>query len=494
MIGLFHRAFVLYAALCPVPCQSLVLRVVWCLSYGSFPTRVTGIHLTLSAAIAGNIYAVGDVYMACRLVKVHSEKEWDIIARQLKGRENPDNSVEKKVQDILAEVRTKGDEALVSYTRQFDCPDFAPPLRLTEGEIAAAAALVPVEDRTIIAEAAANIRQFHEAQVEQSWFVTRADGSMLGQQVRPVDRAGLYVPGGQGGETPLVSSLLMNAIPAQVAGVEGLAVVTPPRKDGSVNPFILAAAHLLDIQEVYRVGSAWAVAALAYGTETIAPVDVIAGPGNIFVTTAKRLLQGQVGIDMIAGPSEILILADSGANPAWIAADMLSQAEHDSLASAICITDNADLGAAVIVELDKQCSTLPRALMARKALQEWGAVIVTPDMACAVALANKAAPEHLELLTRDPWGLLPFIKHAGAVFMGPYSPEAVGDYFAGPNHVLPTMGTARFSSALSVQTFCKKTSIIAASEKFTRRNAASIARLARMEGLEAHARSVESRV
>lgn len=432
--------------------------------------------------------------MACRMVTVHTEKDWDIIARQLEGRENPDNAVEKTVQDILAEVKTKGDEALISYTKRFDCPDFAPPLRLSEMEIASAAAAVSGEDRSIIAEAAANIRMFHEAQIEKSWFVTRPDGTMLGQKVTPVDRAGLYVPGGQGGETPLVSSLLMNAIPAQVAGVEGLAVVTPPRKDGSVNPVILAAAHLLDIHEVYRVGSAWAVAALAFGTQSIAPVDVIAGPGNIFVTTAKRLVQGQVGIDMIAGPSEILILADSGANPAWIAADMLSQAEHDSLASAICITDDAKLGNAVLVELEKQCTTLPRALMARKALQDWGAVVVAPSMACAVALANRAAPEHLEVLTRDPWALLPAIKHAGAVFLGPYSPEPVGDYFAGPNHVLPTMGTARFSSALSVQTFCKKTSIIAASEQFTRQSAASIARLARMEGLEAHARSVESRV
>lgn len=432
--------------------------------------------------------------MACRMLTVNTEKDWDIIARQLEGRENPDNAVEKTVQDILAEVKNKGDEALISYTQRFDCPDFAPPLRLSEAEIASAAAAVSGEDRSIIAEAAANIRLFHEAQVEKSWFLTRPDGSMLGQKVIPVDRAGLYVPGGQGGETPLVSSLLMNAIPAQVAGVEGLAVVTPPRKDGSVNPVILAAAHLLDIYEVYRVGSAWAVAALAFGTQSIAPVDVIAGPGNIFVTTAKRLVQGRVGIDMIAGPSEILILADSSANPAWIAADMLSQAEHDSLASAICITDDAKLGNAILQELEKQCSTLPRALMARKALQDWGAVVVAPSMACAVALANRAAPEHLEVLTRDPWALLPGIKHAGAVFMGPYSPEPVGDYFAGPNHVLPTMGTARFSSALSVQTFCKKTSIIAASEAFTRQSAASIARLARMEGLEAHARSVESRV
>ena len=242
------------------------------------------------------------------------------------------------------------------------------------------------------------------------------------------------------------------------------------------------------------MGSAWAVGALAYGTSTLAPVDVIAGPGNIFVTTAKRLVQGRVGIDMIAGPSEILILADKSADPALLAADMLSQAEHDALASAICITDNAALADNVVRELEKQYSTLPRAATAFKSLTDWGAVVVVPDMACAVALANKAAPEHLELCVEDPWSVLPHIRHAGAVFMGRNSPEPVGDYYAGPNHVLPTMGTARFSSALSVQTFCKKTSIVAASEAFVERHAASIARLARLEGLEAHARSVESRI
>ncbi|MFT4302260.1 MAG: histidinol dehydrogenase, partial [Desulfovibrio sp.] len=311
--------------------------------------------------------------------------------------------------------------------------------------------------------------------------------------VLPMDAAGLYVPGGQGGNTPLISSLLMCAIPAQVAGVPRLAICTPPRKDGSVNPHILAAAHLLDIEEVYRVGGAWSIAALASGTESIAPVDVIAGPGNIFVTTAKRLVQGMVGIDMIAGPSEVLILADSSANPAWIAADMLSQAEHDTLASAICVTDDPRLAENVRQELDKQCMALPRATTAARSLEEWGAIVVTPNLSVAIAVANMVAPEHLEICTRDPWAVLPYIRHAGAVFMGQHSPEAVGDYFAGPNHVLPTLGTARFSSALSVQTFCKKTSIVAASSTFLQQNMQAIAALARMEGLEAHARSVEAR-
>jgi histidinol dehydrogenase len=352
---------------------------------------------------------------------------------------------------------------------------------------------VDAEDREFIAQAAANIRSFHEAQVEHSWFMSRPDGSILGQQVTPVDRVGLYVPGGQGGETPLLSSLLMNAIPAQVAGVQEIAVLSPPRRDGGISPHILAAAHLLDINEIYRVGGAWAIGALSRGTASIPAVDVIAGPGNIWVTTAKRLVQGQVGIDMIAGPSEILIIADSFANPAWVAADMLSQAEHDELASAICITTDSAFVGAVLGELEMQCATLPRALTARKALEKWGALVLAPDMDFAVNLSNRIAPEHLELLVQDPWSLLPKVRHAGAVFMGAHSPEAVGDYFAGPNHVLPTLGTARFASALSVQSFCKRTSIIATSPGFVREHADCIARLARLEGLEAHARSAEIR-
>ena len=419
--------------------------------------------------------------MTCRILTLQHPQEWPKMSQWLQGRRNPGNEAEAAVQEILAAVRERGDAALVDYTRKFDCPDFALPLRVTEQEIARAAATVRIEDREIISAAAANIRAFHEAQVEKSWFLTRKDGSILGQQVLPVDAAGLYVPGGQGGNTPLISSLLMSAIPAQVAGTPRLAVCTPPRKDGSVNPHILAAAHLLDIDEVYRVGGAWSIAALAYGTESLAPVDVIAGPGNIFVTTAKRLVQGQVGIDMIAGPSEVLVVADSSANPAWLAADMLSQAEHDALASAICITDDPRLAEALNMELQKQCAALPRAAIAARSLADWGAIVLTPDLNAAVAVANQVAPEHLELCVRDPWAVLPFIRHAGAVFMGQHSPEAVGDYFAGPNHVLPTLGTARFSSALSVQTFCKKTSVVAAFQLFAA-NRAAIAALARLEG------------
>ncbi len=434
--------------------------------------------------------------MPCRIIQCTTEKDWPLLEKILKGRENTEETVDGVVQKILHDVQERGDTALLEYTKRFDCPnlpeDFS--LRLDVADIAKGAAQVAGEDMHIIAEAAQNIRTFHEAQVEKSWFVTREDGTILGQKVLPVDRAGLYVPGGQGGNTPLLSSLLMNAIPAQVAGVTSLAVVTPPRKDGSINPHILAVAHLLDIDEVYCLGSAWAIAALTYGTQSIKPVDVIVGPGNIYVTTAKRMVQGRVGIDMIAGPSEVLVLADGSANPAWVAADMLSQAEHDSLASAVCITDTPFMAEAIERELNTQCAALPRADLARKSLDDYGAIVVVPNMRVGIALANKVAPEHLELCVKDPWGMMPRITNAGAIFMGSHSPEAVGDYYAGPNHVLPTMGTARFSSALSVQTFYKRSSIVAASPSFVQKHASAIARLARLEGLEAHAKSIECRV
>lgn len=431
--------------------------------------------------------------MICKMLQAATVQDWHAVSGWLADRAEPDATVENSVREIIASVRKDGDAALVEYTRKFDSPDFAPPLRITQKEIALAAASVPVEARGQISAAAANIRSFHEAQLEKSWFVTRPDGTILGQRVLPVQSAGLYVPGGKGGETPLVSSLLMNAIPAQVAGCERIAIVTPPRADGSINPYLLAAAHLLDIDEVYRVGGAWSIAALALGTASIAKVDVIAGPGNIYVTTAKKLLQGRVGIDMIAGPSEILILADSTANPAWLAADMLSQAEHDTLACAICITDNSRLADAVAASLARQLLNLPRAEIAREALEKWGAIVRVPSLSAGIAIANAIAPEHLELFVREPWAILPMLTHAGAIFMGPHSPEPVGDYFAGPNHVLPTLGTARFSSGLSVQTFCKKTNIIYSSRAFLRENAEDIAALARLEGLEAHARAVEAR-
>lgn len=431
--------------------------------------------------------------MVCRFLEINGEQDWKTAFDWLAGRDETDGEAENIARSILARVLEKGDAALVEYSRKFDCPDFEPPFAVPWNEIARVAASVPVESREHICAAAANIRNFHEAQLEKSWFITRQDGSILGQRVLPVDSVGLYVPGGQGGNTPLISSLLMNVIPAQVAGVPRIAICTPPRKDGSINPHILAAAHLLDIDEVYRVGGAWSIAALGFGTESIKRVDVIAGPGNIYVAAAKRILHGKVGIDMIAGPSEVVIAADSSANPAWIAADMLSQAEHDALASAICVTDDATLAYRVGEELENQLQDLPRAAIAQSSLEKWGCIAVTTSMNMALAISNFLAPEHLEICVRDPWSLLPHVRHAGAIFLGQHSPESVGDYFAGPNHVLPTLGTARFSSALSVGTFCKKSSIIAASRRFLRENAMAIAAMARMEGLEAHARSVEVR-
>ena len=304
--------------------------------------------------------------MTCRLLSLSSEAMWPELLRLLENRDNPDQTVETDVRAMLDAVRKGGDSAVLEYVRRFDCPDMRPPLRVPAEDLEQAARDIPAESLDCIKQAADNIRAFHEAQKDRSWFLTRDDGTILGQKIEAVDRAGLYVPGGRGGNTPLISSLLMTAIPAQAAGVREIAVVTPPRADGTLNPHILAAAHLLGVHEIYRMGGAWAIAALAYGTETVAPVDVIAGPGNIWVTTAKRLVQGRVGIDMIAGPSEVLVLADDSANPEWLAADMLSQAEHDALASAICITDNEALAHAVIAELERQSATLPRADIVRK--------------------------------------------------------------------------------------------------------------------------------
>ncbi len=402
--------------------------------------------------------------------------------------------VEPRVRTILNRVCEEGLEAVLAYSREFDAPEFAPEQFAVSAKAAAAALeALPREDRRALENAAANIREFHEAQKERSWFITRPDGSIFGRRITPVDRAGLYVPGGRGGRTPLISSLLMNAIPALVAGVPEIAVITPPRQDGTPAPAILAAAHLLGIEEIYAVGGPWGIAALAYGAGPLCPVDVIAGPGNIYVAAAKRLLIGTVGIDMIAGPSEICIIADETADPEWIAADMLSQAEHDELASAVCLCLAEGLAETVRTALARQLADLPRRETAESSLRNFGALVET-NLETALATANTLAPEHLELLTAEPWELLPRVRHAGAVFLGPWSPEPLGDYYAGPNHVLPTMGTARYSSALGVETFSKKISVLAASRKFTRESAEAVARLARLEGLEAHARSALVRI
>ncbi len=412
----------------------------------------------------------------------------------LHGRWTPDMTVESQVREIMSRVQKEGDSALVDYSRGFDCPAFhSGMIKVSEHELRTARAAVPARDKDILKTAISNVREFHEQQVQRSWWQTKPDGTVLGQLVRSVERVGLYVPGGQGGTTPLISTVIMNAVPALVAGVDAVAMVSPPRKDGALDPYLLAVASLLGIDEIYRLGSAWAVAALAFGTQTVPAVDVIAGPGNIYVTTAKRLLVGQVGIDMIAGPSEIAILADGSANPEWLAADMLSQAEHDPLAASILICTNADVIRRVKAALTRQLATLPRAETARQSLMDWGALVHTPDLDKGAVLVNRLAPEHLELCVDDPWRMLGRIRNAGAIFMGHHCPEPVGDYFAGPNHVLPTMGTARFASGLSVDSFIKKSNIIATSCEYLHTHAKAIARLASLEGLDAHARSVLQR-
>jgi histidinol dehydrogenase len=317
---------------------------------------------------------------------------------------------------------------------------------------------------------------------------------MLGQMVNPVEAAGIYVPGATGGKTPLVSTVLMAAIPANIAGVENIVMVTPSTKAGGINPHLLVAAKKAGIKNIYKVGSAWAIAALAYGTESIPRVDVIAGPGNIYVTLAKKIVSGTVGIDMIAGPSEVLVIADNGANPEFVAADLLSQAEHDVLSSAILVTDSSEIARQVAAEVDQQLAELPRRNIAQESLKRFGAVLVVRDLAAAIALANRIAPEHLELQINEPFEYVGKIRNAGAVFLGHYTPEPVGDYIAGPNHVLPTAGTARFASALSVDHFVKTSSIIHYSRAAFKREAADVMRLAEIEGLDAHARSIKVRL
>jgi len=402
--------------------------------------------------------------------------------------------VEKSVKEIVEAVKREGDKALCSLTRRFDSPDFdASMLKVSENELEEALNKVDEDLLSAIKKARDKITAFHERQLPSSWFHTGDEGVILGQMVRPVDSAGLYVPGGQGGKTPLVSSVLMNAIPAKIAGVERIILCTPPGKDGRVSPALLAAARVCGVHEVFRAGSAWAIAAMAFGTETIKSVDVIAGPGNIFVTAAKKLVSGQVAIDMIAGPSEILIIADESARADFVAADMLSQAEHDKMATSILVTTSDQLAKETCKELERQLTRLERAETARASLESNGLAIVTDDLDEACDIANQIGPEHLELMVKEPWALVPFIKHAGAVFLGAYSPEPIGDYIAGPNHVLPTMGTARFSSALGVETFLKRSSLIFYSKKGFLEDAEDVMKLAEVEGLTAHLKSIKVR-
>ncbi|WP_010273024.1 histidinol dehydrogenase [Paenibacillus senegalensis] len=396
------------------------------------------------------------------------------------------------VKQIIERVRKEGDQALFAYSESLDKIKLDS-LRVSDEVIQAAYREVDDEFLAAIREAAANIRRYHEKQKRVTWLEPEADGTLLGQMIRPLKRVGIYVPGGK---AAYPSSVLMNAIPALVAGVPEVVMVTPPATAGQpgINPYILVAAAEVGIREVYGVGGAQAIAALAYGTETIAPVDKIVGPGNIYVALAKRYVFGVVDIDSIAGPSEIVVLADSSANAAYIAADLLSQAEHDEMASAVLVTPSQQLAEQVRQEVDRQLAALPRRSIAEKSLRDYGAILTVDSLEEGIDIVNRLAPEHLELMVEEPFGWLGRIENAGAIFLGPYSSEPVGDYFAGPNHILPTNGTARFSSPLSVDDFVKKSSLIHYSKQAMQAHGRKIITLAEREGLHGHARAIELRL
>ena len=400
--------------------------------------------------------------------------------------------VTEVVRGIIKDIRSSGDDALLEYTNRFDRLGLADAagLEISSAEIEAAVAAVPADDLAALQLAVERVARFHEKQKQQTWLSTEESDILLGQKVTPLNRVGIYVPGGK---ASYPSSVIMNAVPAKVAGVREIIMVCPT-PGNEINPAVLAAAKLAGVDRIFRVGGAQAVAALAYGTASIPKVDKVTGPGNIYVATAKQLVFGQVGIDMIAGPSEILVINDGTGNPAHIAADLLSQAEHDELASSILITTDRSFGEKVVAEVERQLALLSRESIARASWDKFGAVIVAGTLAEAAAFSNRIAPEHLELAVADPFGLLPLIDNAGAIFMGHWTPEAAGDYLAGPNHTLPTGGTARFFSPLSVDDFVKKSSIISFSEQGLKRLGNRIVQIAGLEGLEAHARSVSLRL
>ncbi|WP_103109006.1 histidinol dehydrogenase [Brevibacillus reuszeri] len=414
-------------------------------------------------------------------------------ASQFDGKRTVDSGTtdqQEAVQAILLEVRKRGDEALREYTERFDRVRLQQ-FRVSEAEFAEASEQVTPEVKAALEEAAANIRDFHERQVRQSWFTTKESGTLLGQIIRPLKRVGLYVPGGT---AAYPSSVLMNAIPAKIAGVPEVVITTPPGADGKINPAILVAAQIAGVNEIYKVGGAQAVAALTYGTEQILAVDKIVGPGNIYVALAKREVFGLVSIDMVAGPSEIAVLADDTANPRYVAADLLSQAEHDPMSAAILVTTSQTLAEAVASEVERQLKDLPRKSIAEAAVRDHGAILVVNDLDEGFAVINRIAPEHLEIMIDEPFAHLGKVENAGAIFLGPYSSEPVGDYFAGSNHVIPTNGTARFSSPLSVDDFIKKSSVVSYSKSDLRENGHKIITLAEQEGLAAHGRAIAERL
>lgn len=420
-----------------------------------------------------------------------TEFEEQFAAILARGEESG-RDVEQVVLAIIAAVRERGDAAVLEYTLRFDRLNAASvaELEVTADEIDAAFARCSLEDIAALKLAVERVAKFHEKQKAQTWLSTEEPDIMLGQMITPLARVGIYVPGGK---ASYPSSVIMNAVPAKVAGVPEVIMVVPT-PDGEINPHVLAAARLSGVDRIFRLGGAQAVAALAYGTATVPKVDKITGPGNIYVATAKKLVFGQVGIDMIAGPSEILVINDGSGNPAHIAADLLSQAEHDELASSILITTGRQFGEAVAQEVEKQLQELSRESIARKSWDSYGAIIIAGSLGEAIAFSNRIAPEHLELAVNDPFAILAQIKNAGAIFMGHYTPEAAGDYLAGPNHTLPTGGTARFFSPLSVDDFVKKSSIVYFSRDGLNRLGKDIVRIAGLEGLEAHGKSVSVRL
>jgi histidinol dehydrogenase len=426
-----------------------------------------------------------------RVMSAASE-ECECFLRGLRERgRGPDPTVEAAVRAILDDVRERGDAAVLAHTERLDGVRLdAQTLRVSEAACDDALASLDPRVREALALAAERIGAFHARQRRESWFTDEPGAGMLGQLIRPLRRVGLYVPGGS---AAYPSSVLMNAIPARVAGVAEVVMCTPVGGKRDVAPAVLAAARLAGVREIYRIGGAQAVAAMAFGTATIRPVDKIVGPGNVYVATAKRLVFGIVGIDMVAGPSEVVVVADETAPADWVAADLLAQAEHDAMASAVCITPSAALARSVEAEVARQLSLLPRRTIAEQAVHRLGAVIVAADLAAAVRIANAIAPEHLELMVADPWALVPDVRHAGAVFLGRHTPEVAGDYLAGPNHVLPTGGTARFSSPLSVEDFQTRSSLLGLTPEALRRWREPLTRLAELEGLDAHARAIRVR-
>lgn len=426
-----------------------------------------------------------------RIQKLDSHTKRNLLEDLLKRSPNQYGEYEAGVARILEDVRNKGDEALFAYTETFDHASINEQnIQVTEEEIREAYELAGEELVSIIRKALANIQSYHEKQRQYSWFDSKPDGTILGQKVTALQRVGVYVPGGK---AAYPSSVLMNIVPAKVAGVEEIVMVTPPGRDGKVNPNTLIAAHEAGADVIYKVGGAQAVGALAYGTSCIPKVDKIVGPGNIYVALAKKAVYGHVSIDAIAGPSEILVVADESANPRYVAADLLSQAEHDELASAILVTTSEELAEAVSKEVDGFLQELSRSEIIRKSLDNYGYILVAESMEDAIDIANEIASEHLEIQTRNPYDVMTRIRNAGAIFIGEYASEPLGDYFAGPNHVLPTNGTARFFSPLSVDDFIKKSSIIGYSREALERIHTDIEAFAQAEQLTAHANSIKVR-